>query len=107
MQKTLTLQIIAIGVKGAGGHEDITHVQWQAASSSGITSSHAVISWLREHAEHEAWLADGERRRVAVEVVTPIGAPAHLRSRAGGQWGDHLLALPRFQVSEPADEQNG
>lgn len=105
MPTTPSLQITAIGVHGAGRHEDITHVQWQAASSSGITSSEAVISWLAEHTEHEVWLADGERR-VAVEVVTPAGAPAHLRSRQDGQWGDHLLALPRFPVSEPADERS-
>ena len=95
MPKTLTLQIIAIGVQDGGGHEDITHVQWQAASSSGVTSSQALISWLRQNIEHEAWLADGERR-VVVEMLTPAGAPAHLRSRSDGQWGDHLLALPRF-----------
>lgn len=95
MPKTLTLEIIAVGFQGGSGHEHIGDLQWQGASSSGITSSEALIAWLREHPEHEAWLKDGERR-VAVQVLAPIGAPAYLRSRSEGQWGDHLLALPRF-----------
>jgi hypothetical protein len=88
------LEIVAVSVNG-NGHGDIAHIQWRSASSSGITSPHALILWLREDPEHEAWLVDGERR-IAVEVVTPIDAAAHLRSRLQGEWGDHLLGLPRF-----------
>jgi hypothetical protein len=94
MRKTSALEIITVGLEGGTGHEDITHLEWQSAHSSGVTSSEALIAWLREDPEHEAWLADGEQR-VAVEVVTPIGAPAHLRSRSEGRWGEHLLGLPR------------
>jgi uncharacterized protein DUF3892 len=90
-----TLRILAIGVPAGGGHEQITHLQWEAVSSSGLTSTEALIAWLRQDPEHEAWLLhDG--RPIGVEVVTPIGAPAYLRSRSDGAWGDHLLALPRL-----------
>jgi len=94
MRSSGSLQIIAVGIAGAG-QEDITHLQWQGASSSGITSAEALIAWLRESPEHEAWLAHGQQR-IAVRVVAPIGGTAHLRSHADGQWGEHLLALPRF-----------
>lgn len=95
MGEAASLRIIAVGLQGGLGHEHIAEVQWQGACSHGITTAKALIAWLREHRQHEAWLADGEQR-ILVEVVTPIGAPAHLRSRNDGQWGDHLLALPRF-----------
>jgi hypothetical protein len=95
MRKTSVLKITAVGLQGGDGHEHITHLLWEAASSSGVTTTAALIAWLREDPEHEALLRAGEQR-IAVEVVTPIGAPSHLRSRHDGQWGDHLLALPRF-----------
>jgi hypothetical protein len=95
MTADTTLQIIAVALQDGEGHEDITHLQWQAASSSGITSSGGLIAWLRADPAHEAWIAAGNQR-IGVEVVAPIGAPAHLRSVADGRWGEHLLALPRF-----------
>jgi hypothetical protein len=95
MRKASVLEIVAVGLQGGDGHEHITHLMWQGASSSGLTTTVALIAWLGADPEHEAWLMAGERR-VPVEVVTPIGAPSHLRSRHDGQWGDHLLALPRF-----------
>jgi hypothetical protein len=95
MRGASRLRITAVAVQGGGGHEDVTHLLWEAASSSGVTSSEALIIWLLEDSEHEAWLSDGEHR-IAIEVVTPIDSPPHLRSRSDGQWGDHLLALPRF-----------
>ena len=99
MREGAGLQIIAVSLSDDSGHEQITHVQWQSASSSGITMAQAVIAWLGGDRQNEAWLTAGEER-IPVEVVTPIGAPAHLRSRAGGQWGAHLLALLQNQ---PAD----
>jgi len=95
MRTTASLRIIAVGLQGGLGHEHIAEVQWQGACSSGLTTVDALIAWLREDPQHEAWLTDGEQR-IPVGVVTPTGAPAHLRSRGGGQWGDHLLALPRL-----------
>jgi hypothetical protein len=95
MQRTSLLEIVAVGLQGGDGHEHITQLMWQGASSSGLTTSEGLIVWLREDPEHEAWLTAGERR-IGVEVVTPIGAPSHLRSRHDGRWSDHLLALPRF-----------
>lgn len=94
MRDATSLQIIAASLSGSG-HEDITHLQWQGKSSSGITSAEALIAWLREDDANIAWIEDGEQR-VAVKVLTPIGAPAHLRSRSDEAWGEHLLALPRF-----------
>lgn len=88
------LQILAVSVYG-DGHEDIRHLQWQGPSSSGITSAEALIRWLEEDPRHEAWLRDGEQR-VEVEVATPVGERAYLRSRSSGQWDDHLLRLPRL-----------
>lgn len=95
MRKTSALEIIAVALEGGAGHEHITEVQWKGANSSGVTSSEALIAWLREDPEREASLTMGGQC-VGVEVVTPIGAPGHLRSRADGQWGQHLLGLPRF-----------
>jgi hypothetical protein len=95
MRDAASLQITAVALQGGSEHEHITHVQWEAASSAGIVSIEALIAWLREDAAHEAWLTDGEQR-VAVEVVTPIGLSSHIRSRSEGQWGDHLLGLPRL-----------
>jgi hypothetical protein len=96
MSSSSSLQIVAVGLQGGEGHEHITEIFWEGVSSSGLTTSQALMAWLREDAEHEAWLTAGGRR-VGVEVVTPIGAPSHLRSRtAEGRWGDHLLALPRL-----------
>jgi uncharacterized protein DUF3892 len=95
MRKTSVLEIVAARLERGDGPERITDLMWQGASSSGLTTSEGLIAWLREDPEHEAWLMAGERR-VAVEVVTPIGAPSHLRSRHDGKWGDQLLALPRF-----------
>jgi hypothetical protein len=94
MRSSSSLQIVAIGLEGGDGHENVTDIFWEGASSSGLTTSQALIAWLRADAEHKACLVVGGRR-VGVEVVTPIGAPSHLRSRLEGQWGDHLLALPR------------
>lgn len=97
MRTTQTLEIIAVGLEGGTGHEHIAHLQWQGASSSGVTSSEALMAWLREDPQHEAWLTVGGQR-VGVEVVTPIGAPPYLRSRSEGKWGDHLLAVPRLRT---------
>lgn len=94
MRDKASLQILAVSLDGSD-HESITHLQWQRPCSWGITTTQALIAWLREDPTHEAWLAVGEEH-VRVEVVTPLGAPAHLRSRSEGQWGEHLLALPRF-----------
>ncbi len=90
-----SLQIVAVALRGGHEHEHVTGLLWEGASSSGVITSEALIAWLRGDPAHEAWLADGEAR-VSIEVVTPIGAPAYLRSRAEGRWGDHLLVLPRF-----------
>ena len=95
LRETASLQVTGVAVEGDPGHEQITHLQWEAASSVGIASAQALIGWLAEDPANEAWLADGDRR-VAVEVVRPVGAPPYLRSRIGGQWGDHLLGLPRL-----------
>jgi hypothetical protein len=100
MQRACTLQILAVGVRDGCGHEEITHLQWQGMSSTGLTSSQALIAWLREDPEHQAWLLHDEQR-IAIEIVTPIGAPSHLRSRHDGRWGDHLLALPRLGGGQP------
>ena len=89
------IQIIAVRLDGGKGHEHITHLQWQCANSSGLTSAEALITWLRDSGHNQATV-QGEQGGVPIEIVTPIGAPSHLRSRAAGQWGEHLLALPRF-----------
>jgi hypothetical protein len=91
----VSLQIVAVSLNGGVGHEHIAYVLWQRQNSSGVTTTEALIRWLREDAGHEAWLASGERR-VAVEVVTAVGAPSHVRSRENGHWGDELLKLARF-----------
>jgi hypothetical protein len=95
MEGSKSLQIVGISLQGGSGHEHVAHLLWQGQRSAGVTAPEGVIRWLREDPEHEAWLVAGERR-VAVEVVTPIGGPSHLRSRTDGQWGDALLKLPRF-----------
>lgn len=89
------LQILAVGFDGGGDHTHITCVRWRGASSFGVTTAAAVIAWLQADAEHEAWVWDG-KRAVGVEVFAPGDAPAYLRSRADGRWGDHLLRLPSF-----------
>lgn len=94
MRAGKTLQITAVSIHGEG-HEDILNLRWQGPRSSGVTSTGALIRWLREDPENEAWVVhDGQQ--VAVEIVTPIGAPSYLRSRGDGAWGDHLLGLARF-----------
>ncbi len=95
MQSAPSLQIIAVRLQGGDGHEHITDLQWQSASSAGVTRIEAVVAWLRQDPAHEAWVQAGQER-VAVRVLTPIGGPSHLRSHNDGQWGQHLLALPRF-----------
>lgn len=95
MRGSSSLQIVGISLQGGAGHEHVAHVLWQGQRSYGVTAVEGVIRWLRQNPEHEAWLVTGERR-VAVEVVTPIGRSSHLRSRTDGQWGDALLKLPRF-----------
>jgi hypothetical protein len=95
MRGASSLQIVGVSLQAGNGHEHVAHVLWQGQRSYGVTAVEGVIRWLREDPEHEAWLVSGERR-VAIEVVTPIGGPWYLRSRTDGQWGDALLKLPRF-----------
>jgi hypothetical protein len=95
MTNASSLQIVGIRLQGGDTHEAITDLLWQASCSSGLITSKALIAWLREDPEHEAWVQDDERP-VAIEFVMPIGSPSYLRSRTGGEWGDHLLKLPRF-----------
>jgi hypothetical protein len=89
------IEITAIRLEGGDGHEHISYLLWQSASSSGMTSSQALIEWLRADSENEAGVVN-ERGRVPVRVVTPIDAPAYLRTRAGESWTDDLLGLARF-----------
>jgi hypothetical protein len=95
MEKPSDVEIVAVRLEGGSGHEHITHLLWQGTSSSGVTTSAALIDLLGKTREHEVWVRDGGQR-VAVEVVTVSGGRAYLRSRYDGQWGAHLLGLARF-----------
>jgi catechol-2,3-dioxygenase len=89
------IEITAVRLEGGNDHQHITHVVWQSASSTGHTSRQALIEWLRVDSTNEAGVVN-ERGRVPIHVVTPIDAPAYIRTQVDGAWTDDLLALPRF-----------
>jgi hypothetical protein len=94
MQRARAIKITAIRLNGGTGAEHVTHLYWEGASSSGLTTTAAIIAWLGRNPDSRAILsrAHGE---IALEVVNPSDRPAHLRC-AGGTDDRPLLALPRF-----------
>jgi hypothetical protein len=90
------IQITAIKLMGGGGHEHITDVRWQSASTSaGQSTREAIVDWLTVSSANRAVVADGANH-VPVAVVRPDNEPPYIRAQADGVWTDDLLALPRF-----------
>jgi Protein of unknown function (DUF3892) len=90
------IEITAVGFGRSKAHEHITAVLWRSASTStGHTTSEALIAWLDSDPANQAVVADGSDY-VQVAVVRPAAGAPYLRSRADGVWTDNLLALPTF-----------
>lgn len=89
------IEITAVRVTGGATHEHITDVRWQSASSTGLTTRQALVEWLQASSTNQAIVA-GEAEHVPVVIYKPPGETPQLRTRAYGEWTDHLLELPRF-----------
>lgn len=87
------IAIIAIHLEGGCEPEHITHLQWQASASSGVTTMAALARWMQEDPRHRAVVAgaDGD---IEVEEVLRSDGSIHVRSV--GDHGERLLNLPRF-----------
>lgn len=87
--------ITAVRLTGGATHEHITDVQWQSASSTGLTTRQALVEWLQASSANCAVVATATEH-VPILVVTPQGGTPQLRTGANGSLTDHLLRLPRF-----------
>jgi hypothetical protein len=90
------IEITATRLEGGSGHEHITAVLWRCATTSmGLTTRQAIVDWLCESDENEAFVADGAAR-IQVAIQRRENEPPCLRTRVEGRRTDHLLSLPRF-----------
>jgi len=88
--------ITAIQFDGSGhNHEDIRAVRWRDAESEqqGQHTIAEMVDMIR--AETLVYVSDDAFERTALVRVVDA-KPPYVRSWAHGQWGNDLLALPRF-----------
>ena len=89
------IEITAVRLRGGQTHEHITDVQWRSTSVVGQNAREAIADWLSAHSSNRAVVSVGSELVDVAAVRAPNGSH-YIRTHAGGEWRNDLLALPTF-----------
>ena len=95
--RTFEVNCIARSVP-AGGHEHVTHIGH--THHDWCLTREAAVKRIEAGFEAFYTLDPATSDRVYLAVVHEPGQPSHLRTRHGGAWTDHLLALAPCGLTE-------